>query len=88
MTQAPVFDARKLVAALRDTAAKGVEKVRTERKNPNRYIGGYDQPETITDEYDRYSREWIVGRIEGLADAIETISGGGSEIPTKRTEAA
>ena len=75
MSETPIFDARKLVAALRDTAAKGVEKVRTERKNPRRYGGAYDEPENITEEYDRYSREWIVGRIEGLADAIETISG-------------
>lgn len=78
-------DIERLIAALRDTAGKAEEKVTRSFPNPDRYSGrvyGGDQPETITDTSDRYSREWIAGRILGMADTLEAMLSVAAPPPT------
>ena len=65
----------RIVAALRDTAAKGVE-TREEAYvdyDHTQYLGR--QEVTRTRKVEAYSREWLVGRIEGMADTLEAMMG-------------
>jgi hypothetical protein len=63
----------KVVAALRDTAemATATETVRIatdHRWNGNQFVDGYSEQ-----AHNKYSRDWIAGRLLGLADAIDAM---------------
>ncbi len=65
-----------VVAALRDTAAKTLEtKTRKEKRFVQDHIYGGRPPEQeevdVTEE--AYSKDWIAGRLLGMADAIEAM---------------
>ena len=71
-------DRTRLIAALRDTAAKAtqvteieVPDFEAEMRNPrfNR-----DQPLTRKETRDTYSKDWIAGRLLGMADVIEAMT--------------
>jgi hypothetical protein len=64
--------ADKVVAALRDTAAKVNETATIERteRNPMRSW----EAQTVTDEVEKYSKDWIAGRLLGMADTIEALT--------------
>lgn len=59
-----------VVLALRDTAAKAMEKTRVENKSN---YSTYREEERFT-EYETYSRDWIIGRLLGMADTIDALT--------------
>jgi hypothetical protein len=63
-----------VVAALRDTASKTLETKSIERA-ASQYSGlpGYSQAERPY-EVEAFSRDWIAGRLLGMADTIEAVS--------------
>jgi predicted DNA-binding transcriptional regulator YafY len=62
---------KNVVAALRDTAAKAAEKTRTVTKEHD--YQSYGREKEVTYETDTYSRDWIAGRILGMADMIDAL---------------
>lgn len=67
----------RVVAVLRDTADKAMETVEVnvpdfqhDMMNPN-----FNRREATMrkEERERYSKEWVSGRIQGIADAIEAM---------------
>lgn len=71
-----------VVAALRDTSEKTTAEIVEERKTME--PGPYGiQPGVYTDRRDKYSRDWIAGRLLGMAEMIEAVAHGGGAGPLK-----
>lgn len=66
-------DLTRLIAALRDTAEKAVSTDTVEVPSTRRGQYGIEEKYTYTEMRDRYSREWIAGRILGMADTLEAM---------------
>ncbi|KGM44473.1 hypothetical protein JY97_00585 [Alkalispirochaeta odontotermitis] len=75
------LDLNKIIEVLRDTAAKTVEtetKPSTLHGAKNFYMehGGMCSEEPPTETVSKYDRNWLAGRMEGLADGIEFLTQG------------
>lgn len=69
-------DLNRLVAALRDTAEKATATETIERPNHNyqRQNGyGFDEAKTVTETIDKFDRQWIAGRLLGMADTLDAM---------------
>jgi hypothetical protein len=68
------IDHKRLIAALRDTAAKANETREVERPNyemnPTWRSG---QQATVTETVESFSKDWIAGRLLGMADTLEAL---------------
>jgi hypothetical protein len=71
-------DRTRLIAALRDTAAKALEVTEVdvpdfeaEMRSPH---FNRDRPLTRKEARDTYSKDWIAGRLLGMADVIEAMT--------------
>ncbi len=61
-----------IVEILRDTAEKTTEQLEiTEKIAP--HLDGYHVKEDRSYTQDKYDRHWIAGRLQGMADGIESI---------------
>ncbi len=71
------IDHKRLIAALRDTAAKGTEVTEIEVPDFQELIANprFDrvQPSTRKETRDTYSKDWIAGRLLGVADTLEAL---------------
>ena len=71
----------KMIAALRDTAAKTDEVIeRQEVSIQDAMAWGGSSPRTHTVSAPRYEREWIAGRLLGMADMAEAMIGSGQNL--------
>jgi len=73
-----MIDHARLIAALRDTAAKATEMREVTRPDfaavvSRPHFNRVDEP-TITEEVPAYSVDWIAGRLLGMADTLEAMS--------------
>jgi hypothetical protein len=68
------IDHIRLIAALRDTATKATETKEVTRPNydinPTWRSG---EAVTVTEHVEAYSKDWIAGRLLGMADTLEAL---------------
>lgn len=64
----------RLIAALRDTAAKATETktIKVSRMEMDDFMRNRPAPDR-EEEVEAYSKEWIAGRLLGMADTIEAL---------------
>lgn len=75
----------KLIAALRDTAEKATATETVQVPNPGYQMQrgyAFDEKQTIDETTLKHSRDWIAGRLLGMADTLEAMI---SETPTPST---
>ncbi|MBF9234695.1 hypothetical protein [Microvirga alba] len=70
-----------VVAALRDTADKTLKVEERKRTGYNHVPGGFGEQISVVETY---PREWVAGRLLGMADMIEAITK--ASTPTDPTE--
>lgn len=70
-----MVDLPRLIAALRDTAEKATSTEKVEVPSTRRGQYGLEEAYTYTETHDRYPREWIAGRLLGMADTLEAMLG-------------
>lgn len=79
---------RKMIAALRDTAAKVDENVAHEETDIDQIMQwpqhGHSPKRTI--HRPRYEREWIAGRLLGMADMAEALMSPGPNLADANTK--
>lgn len=71
-------DRTRLIAALRDTAAKATEPVEVSVPDFDQMVRqphfNRDAPLSRTETREAYSKDWIAGRLLGMADVIEALT--------------
>lgn len=68
-------DLPRLIAALRDTADKATSTEQTEVPSTRCGQYGIEEAYTYKETRDRYSRDWVAGRLLGMADTLEAMLG-------------
>jgi hypothetical protein len=66
-------DLNRLIAALRDTAEKATSTETIERVGKRHGNYGIEENYSYPETSDRYSRDWIAGRLLGMADTLEAM---------------
>ena len=67
----------KVIAALRDTAQKATETKEVTRPNDMINHGwSRDAPSIVIEHVEAYSKDWIAGRLLGMADTLEAMTKG------------